>query len=332
MPANLPPQYFETEKKLKTAKTPHEKIEILEELLAIVPKHKGTEKLQAQLKTKIAKFKDELQRRPAAGRHGPTYMIEKRGAGQVIVIGPPNSGKSMLIKSLTGAEPEVGDYPFTTRIPSPYMMKYENIQIQLIDMPPLVPEYMESWQLELIKVADGVLVVIDLSNADSPEVFEDLLSKLKEKRIELVKEDYASAEEASPLSGFKKRTLVIANKNDCSSSKEILEALQVFYGNQFTILPLSARDGTGIEELKKKIFSILHVIRVYSKAPGKKPDFEEPFVLKRGSTVVDMARAVHKDFARRLTYARIWNSTKFNGQMVNRDYVLDDGDVLELHI
>jgi ribosome-interacting GTPase 1 len=330
MPANLTPQYLEAEKKLKTAKTPQEKIEVLEEMLAVIPKHKGTEKLQAQIKTKISKARDEQQKKPTA-KHGPSSIINKQGAGQVLIVGPPNSGKSMLIKSLTGAEPEVGDYPFTTRIPAPYMMKYENIQIQLVDLPPLTPDIMESWQLELIKVADAVLIVVDVSSPDSPSLLETLFAKLKEKRIEFVRDlDILPEESSFPV--FRKKTLLVANKKDLDAGGENLEALKFFFENQLATIPISAAQGEGLEELKKQIFSLLHIIRAYSKAPGRKPDHDEPFVLKRGSRVIDIARAVHKDFAEKLAYARLWREGQFTGQMVNRDQPLEDEDIVELHI
>jgi len=329
MPANLPPQYFETEKKLRTAKTPQEKIGILEELLAIVPKHKGTEKLQALLKTKIAKLKSSTQIRPTIARHASTYRIEKRGAGQAILIGPPNSGKSMLVKSLTNANPEVGEYPYTTRLPSPYMMKYENIQIQLIDTPPITPDYMETWLPELIKLADGVLLVVDLASSHPEAILETLLLKLKERKIELVSENFKIPAEKTP---FLKRTTIVANKKDQNSAAENFAVLKEFYEGQFDLFPVSASSGEGLEELKKEIFTLLNIIRVYSKAPGKKIDFDEPFTLKRGSSVIDMAQAVHKDFVQNLKYARIWNKKKYEGQKVNRDHILEDEDVIELHI
>ncbi len=330
MPANLTPQYLEAERKLKTARTPQEKIEVLEEMLAVIPKHKGTEKLQAQIKSKIAKARDEQQKRPAA-KHGPSYIIEKRGAGQILIIGPPNSGKSMLIRSLTGAEPEVGDYPFTTRTPAPYMMRYENVQIQLVDLPPLTPEIMESWQLELIKVADAVLIVVDASSPDSPGLLETLLAKLKEKRIEFIRDQSLPPEEP-PVPAFRKKTLLIANKMDLDAGGENREALKFFFESQLPLVSVSALQPEGLEELKQHLFSLLHVIRVYSKAPGKKPDHDEPFVLKRGSRVIDMARAVHKDFAEKLAYARLWRQGQFSGQMVNRDQTLEDEDIVELHL
>lgn len=331
MPANLTPQYIDAEKKLRTAKTPQEKIEILEEMLALIPKHKGTEKLQAQHKSKLAKLREEIAKQPSV-KHGLSHIIPKQGAGQVIVIGAPNTGKSMLIKSLTGAEPEVGDYPFTTRIPAPYMMKFENVRVQLIDLPPLTSDIMESWQVELIKVADAALIVVDLSNAESPSLLESLIAKLKEKRVEFAAEDYVPPEEGPGPPQFKKRTLLVANKKDLDAGGDHLETLKFFFEGQLAILPVSSLLGEGLEELKKRIFSILHVIRVYSKAPGKKPDHNEPFVLKRGSTVIDMARAVHKDFAEKLAYARLWRGEEYTGQMINRDFILEDEDICELHI
>lgn len=329
MPANLPPQYFETEKKLKTAKTPQEKIKILEELLSIVPKHKGTEKLQALLKTKIAKLKSAAQKKPSIAKHGPTHLIEKAGAGQIILVGSPNSGKSMLVKSLTNACPEIGEYPFTTRIPLPAMMLYENVQVQLIDTPPITPDYMEVWYPELIKGSDGILFVLDLGSSDQPRLFQALRAKLAEKKIEIVGESRGiSAEEKN----FLKKALIIANKIDLAQANDNLLLLRKVLEPEFFPFPVSASRGDNLKELKKKIFVFLDVLRVYSKVPGKKVDYDEPFIFKRGSTLMDMAKAVHKDFAEKLKYARIWGKNKYQGQKVNRDYILGDEDVIELHI
>jgi hypothetical protein len=329
MPANLPPQYFEAERKLKDAKTPQEKVSIFEELLSIVPKHKGTEKLQAQLKTKIAKLRSEIQKRPTIARHGPTYRIEKTGSGQVVLIGPPNSGKSMLVKSISSANPEIGDYPFTTRSPAPAMMEYENIQIQLIDTPPVTPDYLEVWHYELIKDADGVLFLLDLASQDSSVILESILARLKEKKIELIPEEQSIPAE-SPF--FLRRAIIVANKSDLPGAEGNFSLLKKALEPKFNPLAISASRGDGLEQLKKRIFSLLHIIRVYSKAPGKKAEFDAPFTLKRGSSVLDMARAVHMDFARKLKYARIWSKNKYQGQMVNRDHILEDEDIIELHI
>lgn len=329
MPANLPPQYFETERKLKTAKTPQERIEILEELLSLVPKHKGTEKLQALLKTKIAKLKSAAEKKPAIARHGLSYQIEKSGAGQIILVGPPNAGKSMLVKSLTNAHPEIADYPFTTRTPSPAMMEYENIQIQLIDTPPITLEYFEVWHSELIKVADRILFLLDLENHDPFGVFQSLTTKLNERSIEIVSQGSASSVGRRT---FSKKTLVVANKIDLPSAEENFLSLKKALEPQFDLSAVSALRGDNLEELKKNIFVSLDVLRVYSKVPRKKIDHDNPFIFKTGSTLMDMAKAVHKDFAQKLRYARIWGKRKYQGQKVNRDYVLEDEDVIELHI
>jgi len=329
--ANLTPQYLEAERKLKTAKTPQERLEIMQEMMALMPKHKATEKLQAQLKTKISKLKEEMERQTSA-KHGVSYVIPKQGAGQVVVLGPPNAGKSMLIKALTGADPEVGDYPFTTRAPAPYMMKYENVRVQMVDLPPMAPDLMESWQVELIKIADAALIVVDLADADAPSLLESLVAALKEKRVEFVREDYEPPADAPYGPPFKRRTLLVANKSDLDAGGANLEALKLFFENQLAVVPVSSATGEGIEDLKKRVYDFLHVIRVYSKVPGKKPDHNEPFVMKRGTTVIEMARAVHKDFAEKLNYARLWRGTEYSGQMVNRDFVLQDEDVCELHL
>ncbi len=331
MPANLTPQYIEAERKFREAKTPQEKIQFLEEMMKTIPKHKGTEKMQAMLKTKMAKLKAAMQARPGAARHGPSFHVEKSGAGQVAVIGPPNSGKSRLIASLTGAEPEVGDYPYTTRSPAPYMMKFENIQVQLVDTPPLAPEGIETELVELVKATDAVLLVLDLADQETASVLENLLAKLNERRVELQSENT----EFPPEPGrFRKRTLFIATKQDSSVAAENLAFLKDYFGEKISFYPVTAVGGDGLDSLKKEIFLLLDIIRVYSKTPGKKADFSEPFALPKGSTVSEMARAVHKDFFEKLKYARIWRkeSLSFQGQMVNRDFVLEDEDVVELRI
>lgn len=329
MPANLPPEYFEVEKKLRTARTPQEKIDIYNKLISIIPKHKGTEKLIALYRAKIAKAKDEMSRRPAATRHAPLFKIEKQGAGQIVFIGPPNSGKSLLIKKLTGAEVEVADYPFTTRYPAPYMMPFENIRVQLIDTPPITEDYLESWMPELIKIADAVALVIDLSSSEAAEKTDTLKRILSGKKIELI----AADQEVPPdkINQLKK-SLLIANKADTVGAVNTFEEMNLLLSLPFDRIVVSALLEQGLEELRRKLFEILQVVRVYSKPPGKKPDLSSPFTLSRGSKVLDLARAVHKDFAEKLVYARIWNSSGLDGLRINRDYVLSDNDIVELHI
>jgi ribosome-interacting GTPase 1 len=331
MPANLTPQYLEADRKFREAKTTQEKMKALEEMMATIPKHKGTEKMRAMIKTKMAKLKEAAQSKPALARHGPSFHIEKSGAGQVVVIGPPNSGKSKLISALTGAQPEVGDYPYTTHSPAPYMMKFENIKIQLVDTPPVAPEEVETELAELIKTADGVMLVLDLADQETPSVLENLFSKLKEKRLELAAEGSSPPPEAGR---FVKKALIVANKCDGPQAEENLAFLQEYFGPGTAFFPASALRGDGLDDLRKKIFLLLDIIRAYSKVPGKKADHNDPFSLKRGTTVIDLARAVHKDFFEKFKYARIWRkgSLSFQGQMINRDFVLEDEDIVELHI
>lgn len=333
MPANLSPQYFDAEKRLKAATSAEEKLTILEEMLSVIPKHKGTEKLQAQLKTKISKLKSSSQKKTATAKH--THKIRKSGAGQVVIIGPTNVGKSMLIKALTDANPQVSDYPFTTHTAYPAMMKYENIQVQLVDTPPLTPEYMEPWYPDIIKAADGVLILIDPSAIDPDpfDAFQCLFERLKQRKIEFIKDDQNPSLVSPPGVGWSlKKTLILANKSDLPNAGENLEILKELLELDIDWIPVSAHTGEGLENLRKKIFLMLDIIRIYSKIPGKKAEFDSPFTLKKGSTVMDMARAVHQDFAHNLKFARIWSKNKYDGQRVNRDCVLEDEDILELHM
>jgi ribosome-interacting GTPase 1 len=329
MPANLPPEYHEIEKELRTARTPQEKIDIYERLIAVIPHHKGTDKLIAMYRSKIAKAKEEMQRRPGTARHGPSYRIEKSGAGQVILVGPPNAGKSHLVKSLTGTQPEIADYPFTTRTPAPYMMPFENIQIQLIDTPPVTGELMETWFPEIVKMADAVLFVLDGGDPDSPSLLDGILRRLRDRKVDFVSSATDIPPERFP---FLKRSLLALNKIDLEGARENLEELGVLLEISFDKVPVSALSGEAIEDLRRRTFDLLRVVRVYSKIPGKKADRESPFVLKKGSNLRDAARVVHKDFSDKLAYARIWNRSGLEGLRVNRDYVLQDEDILELHI
>ncbi len=329
MPANLPPEYHKIESELRTARDPQEKIGIYERLIAVIPHHKGTDKLIAMYRQKIAKAKEEMERRPSTAKHGTTHKIEKSGAGQVVLVGPPNAGKSLLVKVLTGAEPDVADYPFTTRVPAPYMMPFENVQVQLIDTPPVMAEFMETWFPEMVKMADAILLVADLSDPATPDVLDRIIRQFRERKVELLPADADIPPERFP---FLKRAVIAANKVDVEGAAARLEELGVLLESRVGKIPVSAAFGRGLEELRRAVFHLLHVIRVYSKVPGKKPERASPFTLRRGITVLEMARAVHKDFAENLAYARVWNGAGLEGLRVNRDYVLADEDVVELHI
>lgn len=329
MPANLPPEYHRIEAELRTARTPEEKIDIFERLIAVIPHHKGTDKLIAMYRQKIARAREEGERHQATAKHAPTYKVERSGSGQVVLAGPPNAGKSSLVKALTGADPEIADYPFTTRSPAPYMMPFENIRIQLVDTPPVTGELMETWFPEMVKMADAVLLVADLTDPDGPAVIDGIQGRLRERKVDCVRAD---ADIPPPYFPFRKRTLLAANKIEIEGSARAFEELRQLLDGPFERLAVSAADGQGLERLRRAVFGLLHIVRVYSKVPGQKAGKDSPFSLRVGSTVMDMAKAVHKDFSEKLQYARVWNASGLDGLRVNRDYVLADEDIVELHI
>jgi ribosome-interacting GTPase 1 len=327
MPANLTPQYLEAEKNFRLARTTQEKIACLEEMLAVMPKHKGTDHLRADLRTKLANLTKSLDKKAATQRTSMT--IEKVGAAQVAVIGLPNSGKSQIVASLTNAAPAVAAYPFTTQIATPGMMKYENVQIQMVDTPPLSEHPPEWWLLNIIRRADGLLLVVDLSDNPVSQA-ESLIEKLSEKRIGLGQppED-ADDDKDAPVSY--KKALLVGNKVDLDFDRANFRALESHFAAQLPTIAISAL-GQGLDELRERIFRVLDLIRVYTKEPGGKPDMTEPIILDRGSTLEMAAAAIHKSFAQRMKYARIWGSGKFDGVQVKRDHVLQDGDIIELHL
>ena len=327
MPTNLPPHYFDAEKRYREAKTAPEKIAALEEMLAIMPKHKGTDHLKADLRRRIAKLMQSGGKKAAAQRAAMT--VQKEGAAQVPVIGIPNSGKSSIVNALTNASPTVADYPFATYTILPGMMEYENIQIQLLDTPPLVPGSTLALLPPNLVRADALLIVTDLSE-DPLSQMETITSELAGMRIGIDKTAGESDEEE--IIRHSKKALIVGNKIDIEGAVENYEVLEELYRDEFPVLAISAARGTGLEELKLAIFQLLEIIRVYTKTPGQKPDMDDPIVLSTGSTLADAATEVHKDFAANLKFARIWGSGKHDGVMAKRDHVLQDGDIIELHM
>ena len=329
MPANLPPQYFEIEKLYRSAKTPQEKIQYLQAMLSVMPKHKGTDKLRAELRRKIAKLEEEAERK-SGGRRGGGLSIRKEGAGQVVLVGLPNAGKTRLVNALAGTDFPVADYPFTTQTPTPAMMKFENIQIQLIDMPPITGENARPWFSTLLRSADLMLIVLDLGE-DPSDQMKVILSKLEEMRIKPLWRGGDGAAEDMLLFHLKK-ALLVGMKGDLEEAEIALEIFGEEFGKDAPLIRVSAETGEGIEELRRAIFEGLEIIRVYTKRPGEKPDFSEPVIAKKGSTVQEVAELIHKDFGEKLKFAEVWGSGKFGGQRVGRDYILQDGDIVEFHI
>ncbi len=326
MPANLPPQYFEAEKRLRAARDPEEKIAALEEMLAIMPHHKGTDKLHAVLRQKIARFSQEAERKLATARRAGFY-ITREGAGQVMLVGPANTGKSQLLAAVTGAISEVAGYPFTTKTSIPGMMKFEDIQIQLVDTPPVGHKEVRILLANVLRGADLIAIVIDLSREPLAQV-EAALQGLREARIEPLTDDGTQVTPGS----YPRKMLIVGNKNDSADSGRNWERLRSRYTRVFPLVSISARECRGLDDFKKVVYQTLNIIRVYTKTPGTKADLTDPMVLEKGSTIEEAAESLHKDFYQNLKYAVVWGSGKYDGQRVSKGHVLQDGDIVEFHI
>ena len=329
MAVNLTPQYHEAELEYKRATTAEERLECLKKMWTLVPKHKASEKLQAELKTKMSELKDEVeQERKSPKKAGVSYKIPRQGAGQVMILGAPNTGKSRLLTRLTRATPAVAPHPFTTREPSAGMMSWEDTRVQLIDTPPITADFMEGFVSSMVRAADASVLMLDLADDDGPFAVEAVLDRLKEVKTILI--GTPPAENPEPSIHYCK-TILAANKLDAPGAQERLEVVREMFAERFPIMALDAESGNGLEELRTGIFNILNVIRVYSKRPGKPADMESPFTCPAGSNVLQFAETVHRDFAEKLKSARIWGTGVFDGQTVQRDHVLHDKDVVELH-
>ena len=329
MSANLSPEYKAAEQKYRGAATDEERLAALNEMLSTIPKHKGTEKLQADIKTRISRLKVEVKKGGGKNRrHDPSH-VPREGAGQAVLVGAPNSGKSALIAAVTNAHPEVADYPFTTQMPQPAMMPFENVQIQLVDSPAVAPEFTPGWLTNLIRNADAALLLANAGSDACLENVQAILDLLEERHVLLVRD---TSEEASVLGPVAEvPSLLVATQMDRPGAVERLEILREFFADRFSVLAVATEDEAALDRLRRALFERLNVIRVCTKTPGKPPQTGSPFILPAGSTVFDLARHIHKDLARTMQFARIWGEGKYDGQRVPREHPLQDMDVLELH-
>ncbi len=381
MPANLPPEYFKAEERYLQARTLEERILATEELIRLAPKHKGTEKLLRMLKRRLAKLRQELRTKQGrrVGRGGPSFAVKKEGAAQIALVGAPNSGKSTMIHQLTAARPKIDNYSFTTRQPLPGMMQFEDVQIQLVEVPAVIEgsslgKGLGAQPLSVARNADAIALVVDASmepieqvrilineleaagvrlNQQPPKLsiqrratggievrgagaFEgdeaELKRILQKHRIHnalLTIDEPVTTEDLEELldeSLVYRRAFILLTKCDPSDAAEKLKLLEREFEGRFRTIDTQ---GVG-ERLKRAIFENLDLIRVYTKRPDEEPA-KRPLVLPKGSTIFDVAGAVHKDFAKELEFARVWGSTRFPGQQVPREYALQDKDIVELH-
>jgi hypothetical protein len=325
MPANLTPDYFKAEQWYRQATTAEEKILALEQMLAVMPKHKGTDKLKADLRHKLSALKESEEKRRKSGGVD-IFHVPRMGAGQVVLLGLPNCGKSSIVEVLTDAKVHVADFPFATSAPVPGMMKYEGVPIEIVDMPPITAEYSAPGQAGTYRNCDLIAIVIDLS-ANIEEQLRVCLEFLETKNL-LLNEQTGMKDERGNFLG--KRAVCICTKADVAKEGAIEKVRQVCEG-RFEIIVISVETGEGMGDLPAAIFKQLHIIRVYAKPPGKKPDMNEPFTLPAGSTVQDLAQKIHRDLAAKLKTARIWGEGVYEGQNVQKHHVLNDKDIVELH-
>ena len=330
MTLNLTPQYREADAKYRAATTPEDELAALEEMLRELPKHKSSEKMQAELKRKLSAARKALQH---GGKKGPSkvdpFHIPRTGAGQVVLLGTPNVGKSSIVGGLTNAHVKIADFPFATAMPVPGSVRFEDIQIQLIDTPPVTADHVPAGFPGLWRTTDVLIVVVDVAVDSVLEDAETCLNHLAERHVELVDGPGERPDGAAP--DLRVTGLMLANKVDAPGANDRLDMLREMFSERVRIEPMSTNSADDMARLRKLLFRLLRVIRVYARPPGKKPDLDDPFVLPLGKDVLALARKVYHGQEDRVRSARIWGHGVVDGQQVHLDHVLHDGDIVELH-
>ncbi len=340
MPTNVTAEYKKAEQAFRDAREPADRLQCLKDMLRTIPKHKGTEHLQRDIKTRIKQLTDELSApRKSGARTGPSYSVRPEGAAQIALLGPPNSGKSQLHHFMTGARSEVGPYPFTTQLPLPGMMPFEDIYIQLVDLPPISEDFFEPWIVNSLQPADAALLIIDITNPECIDHIQHVITQLQSRKISLNEhfedvESNLSDEDIEFTDPFhiELPTILVANKIDLADSSEELDALNDLVSYSFPSIAISALTGKNLDALSRMLFEKMKIVRVYTKVPGKPADTERPFTLIAGGTVADVARQVHKEFEQSFRFAKVWGEHVFDGQQVGPDHELHDLDIVELHV
>ena len=390
MPANLPAEAKHKWRTASEARRPQEKIKRLQEFLSLVPKHKGTENLRAQVKRKIALLRREIveKKRKKAGTGGPRFFIEKEGDAQIVILGPTNVGRSSLLSRLTNAKVEISSYPYTTKEPTPGMFQHQDLQFQIVEAPALVEGSADggAWGLQTLtsaRNADGLLLMIDLSR--DPVAQFSLISGEMEKarvltrkpkaRVEIERKHMGAGLKVVLLGHFVDCTsndvrkllesygirdatvkirgeatlddvedaifegtvyrpaIIIANKTDVPTATDATRQLKDFVGKEMKILPVSCKTKSGLDKLGSEMFEVLDLIRVYTRELSKRFASQKPFTIRRGSTVLDLAKQIHSDFYKQFSYAKVWsNRLRFSPQRVGGTFTLEDGDIVQIHL
>ncbi|MGL4423500.1 MAG: GTPase [Gemmataceae bacterium] len=332
MAVNLPPQYHEADARYKKGKTNEEKLAALREMWVILPKHKASEKVQMDLKTRISELTDAIEQEKLGPKKAApgTYKIPRQGAGLVALIGPPNAGKSTLLSKLTKAKPAIAPYPFTTREPIPGIMEFEDVRIQLLDLPPVTADAYEHFITDLTRSAQAVVLFLDLADDDGPAATLATLDRMEQARRRLVPQLTADDDPTS----YQLPTILVANKCDDEAADIRLEMAKETLNERcpYRLFVVSAERGDGLDALRAGIYEALGVMRIYTKQPGKPPDMTSPFTCPIGCCMSEFAGVVHQDFEENLKSARVWGSGAFDGQTVGRDHILHEKDIVELHL
>ena len=323
MPTNVTPEYKKAEAAFREAKSLDEKVERLEDMISLLPKHKGTDHLLADLKRRLSRLRGQLEEGAKKTGRSKFAEITREGAALVVLIGPPNSGKSSFVQALTNAKVEVADYPFTTPMMSPGMVPYEDVLIELVDTPPVTGDYMHGQLLGIVRSADAVAIVADLASDSLIDDIDVVFRSFSERHVEFVRERDQRSRDQIPA-------VIFANKTDAEDAPARLELLRELIGDRLHIVETAARQPE-VKTIPEFLFNWLQIIRVYTKAPGEKTKIEKPYTLFSGETVGDLCRFVHQDFYEKLQFAKLWR----DGQgpfTVSKTEELLDGDIVELHM
>ena len=331
MPTNVTPEYKAAEAEFRRARTPEDRLGGLREMLRTLPKHKGTEHLQADIRSRIKELTEELAGpRKGGARTAPPTVIRPEGAGQLALLGPPNSGKSALHARLTGSHAAVAPYPFATQYPLPGMLPHLDITFQLVDLPPVSAQHPLPWLANALQPADAALLVVDLAEPACVDQVAELHELLAERRVTLTGSWGPAGEDEDPFA-LRLPVLLVATKADLLPHQdEELAAFLELTGYSYPAVTVSATTGEGLDRLGAFLFEHLGVVRVYTKIPGQPPDLTRPFTVRHGQTVEDVATLIHKDLVETLRWARLWRG-EIEGLQVGKHHLVEDGDVLEIH-
>ncbi|MEK6760925.1 MAG: GTPase [Nanoarchaeota archaeon] len=298
---NQSPQYQKAEVNFLNAKNDTDRLVFLEEMIRECPKHKSSEKMLANLKTRLIKLKEKIARQEKTRKSGKSSRqgIRKEDM-QAVIVGFANSGKSSLISSLTKATPEISQYPVTTRKPEVGMMPYSGMNIQLVEIPAIKSEYYDKG---VVHTADTILI---------------LVNKIEE--IDEIKKE---------IGRFMGKQIIIFNKSDLLSEEQKRKISSNMQSKKYDFILISTKTKENIEKLKEKIFKSFDKLRVYTKEPGKKQT-ERPTILEKGSTAKTLAEKILHGFSKKVKETKVWGpSSKFPGQKVGLNHELKDMDIVE---